>query len=134
MRPSICRFFGMTKSPLPRSNTGCACCRKVDGERHFERVRSAVRLLPEGRRRTALRTRFEQFLRQAFEGRIPDFDRAAARSYGEVMGGRREMGRPMSVPDGQIAAIARSRDYAVATRNVSDFEECGVVVVNPFEG
>lgn len=38
----------------------------------------------------------------------------------------------MSVPDGQIAAIARSGDMAIATRNTSDFEECGVDVVNPF--
>lgn len=96
-------------------------------------IEYGLRLLPDGRRRTGLRTRFEHFLRQAFEGRIPDFDHAAARSYGEVMGGRREMGRPMSVPDGQIAVIARSRDYAVATRNVSDFEDCGLAVINPFE-
>ena len=50
------------------------------------------------------------------------------------MGGRREIGRPMSVPDGQIAAIARSRGYAVATRNVADFEDCGLSLVNPFRG
>ena len=43
------------------------------------------------------------------------------------------MSRPISVPDCQIAAIARSRDYAVATRNVSDFDDCGVEVINPFE-
>jgi len=42
------------------------------------------------------------------------------------------LGRPMSVPDGQIAAIARSRGFAIATRNTSDFEECGVDLFNPF--
>ena len=97
-------------------------------------IEYGLRLSPDGRRKSGLRTRFERFLALAFEGRIRDFDQAAARSYGEIMGGRREVGRPMSVPDGQIAAIARSRDDAVATRNVSDFVDCGLEVINPFEG
>ena len=95
-------------------------------------IEYGLRVLPDGKRRTGLRDRLEHFLAQAFEGRIRDFDQAAARSYGEVMGGRREIGRPMSVPDGQIAAIARACGYAVATRNVADFEDCGLSLVNPF--
>lgn len=39
----------------------------------------------------------------------------------------------MSVPDGQIAAIARSRRANVATRNVTDFRDCGVTLINPWE-
>jgi predicted nucleic acid-binding protein len=39
----------------------------------------------------------------------------------------------MSILDGQIASIARANHFAVATRNVDDFEECGVRLVNPFE-
>ena len=56
----------------------------------------------------------------------------AARFYGELMGHRRRIGRPMSVPDGQIAAIARAHRFAVATGNVRDFEECGLEILNPF--
>lgn len=83
-------------------------------------------------RRHELKERFEQYMLQAFRQRILAFDEAAAPSYGEVMGHRKELGRPMSVPDGRIAAIARSRGSAVATRNTSDFEECGVDLSNPF--
>jgi predicted nucleic acid-binding protein len=36
------------------------------------------------------------------------------------------------VPDGEIAAIALARGLAVATRNLSDFEECGLELVDPF--
>ena len=96
-------------------------------------IEFGLRVLPDGNRLAGLRDRFEQFLLLAFEGRVRDFDQPAARSYGNIMGGRREIGRPMSVPDGQIAAIARSQGLAVATRNVSDFENCGVTIVNPFE-
>ena len=95
-------------------------------------IEYGLRVLPDGKRRRGLRNRFEQFLARAFVGRIHDFDQPAARSYGDIMGNRREIGRPMSVPDGQIAAIACSRGLAVATRNVADFEDCGLTLVNPF--
>jgi predicted nucleic acid-binding protein len=95
-------------------------------------IEYGLRILPAGKRRYDLKERFEQFMLQAFRQRILVFDEAAARSYGEVMGHRKELGRPMSVPDGQIAAIARSKGFAIATRNTSDFEECGIDLFNPF--
>jgi hypothetical protein len=61
------------------------------------------------------------------------YGESAARIYGELMGDRKELGLPMTVPDGQIAAIARLNHLAVATRNVLEFERCGIDVLNPFE-
>lgn len=96
-------------------------------------IEYGLRILPDGRRRRTLQERFAEFVARGFEQRILDFDSAVARCYGDVMGHRREVGRPMSTPDGQIAAIARTHRMAVATRNVRDFEECGVEILNPFE-
>jgi predicted nucleic acid-binding protein len=90
-------------------------------------------VLPDGKRRRSLEERFERFLTEGFEQRILDFDPPAARLYGEVMGHRRALGRPLSVPDGLIASIARAHGFAVATRNVRDFAECGLELVDPFE-
>jgi predicted nucleic acid-binding protein len=92
-----------------------------------------LRIMPQGRRRLLLEQGFERVLAEAFAGRILAFDAEAARHYGEVMGKRREISRPLSVQDGQIAAIARVNGYAVATRNVRDFLDCGVEIVNPFD-
>lgn len=92
-----------------------------------------LRILPEGKRRRLLEEKFEQFVESAFEQRILSFDEAAARTYGDVMGHRKEIGRPLSVPDGQIAAIARVNGFAVATRNIRDFEEIGLNLINPYE-
>ena len=94
-------------------------------------IRYGLRVLPEGRRRRDLEERFGRFVARGFEHRILPFDVEAARFYGELMGHRKEIGRPMSVLDGQIAAIARANRCAVATGNVRDFEECGVEVLNP---
>ena len=92
-----------------------------------------LRILPDGKRRSGLRERFEKFVALAFDQRVLAYDESAARIYGELMGDRRELGLPMSVPDGQIAAIARFNHLAVATRNVLDFKHCGIDVLNPFE-
>jgi len=91
-----------------------------------------LRVMPDGRRRQMLADRFERFLVTAFESRILSFDEGAARIYGEIRGHRKEQGRPMSDFDGQIAAIAKSQGFAVATRNVRDFEACGLELINPF--
>ncbi len=91
-----------------------------------------LRILPDGRRRRLLGERFEQFLAEAFQSRILSFDEPAARAYGDIRGARRAQGRPMSTLDGQIAAIARSRGCAVATRNIRDFEDCGLELIDPF--
>jgi predicted nucleic acid-binding protein len=92
-----------------------------------------LRILPDGKRRSGLRERFERFVVLAFDQRVLAYDESAARVYGELMGDRKELGLPMSVPDGQIAAIARLNHLAVATRNILDFESCGIDVLNPFE-
>jgi len=97
-------------------------------------IEYGLRILPEGRRRLELKERFERFITEAFTQRIRAFDEPAARAYGDIMGLRKELGRPMSVPGGQIAAIARSGGFSIATRNACDFEECGVDLINPFSG
>ena len=93
-----------------------------------------LRAMPEGKRSRLLSERFEQFIEAAFSQRILPFDENAARIYGEVMCQRKEMGRPMSNLDGQIAAIARSRGFTVATRNIKDFKHCQIELINPFNG
>lgn len=96
-------------------------------------IRFGLCALPEGRRRRALEEKFELFLARAFSDRIVPFDVVSAHLYGELMGHRKRIGRPMSIPDGQIAAIARANRFSVATGNVSDFDHCSLDVVNPFD-
>ena len=91
-----------------------------------------ILLLPAGRRRTALEAAAEAMFAQDFGGRVLPFGSQAARAYAQIAAHRRSVGRPISQFDAQIAAIARSARSAVATRNVSDFEDCGVDVLNPW--
>jgi len=91
-----------------------------------------IELLPRGKRRTALQSAVEAMFEEDLGGRLLPFDSDAARVFPGIVAARRALGRPMSQIDAQIAAIARSRRAAVATRNTNDFEDCGVTVLNPW--
>ena len=71
-------------------------------------------------------------LRDTFENRILPFDSDAARAYADIAAVHRSTVRTVAPADCQIAAIARSRDMAMATRSVRDFEDIGVEVVDPW--
>lgn len=87
----------------------------------------------QGNRRNGLEEAFNKAIAEAFTGRLLVFDEAAAHHYGKIMAHRKELGKPLGVPDGQIAAIARAHGAAMATRNIRDFTECGLQLINPFE-
>ena len=88
--------------------------------------------MPQGRRRRLLEERFERFIATAFPARLLFFDEAAGRVFGEIKAHRRSIGRPLGDFDGQIAAIARVHRFAIATRNLADFEHCLVELIDPF--
>ena len=95
-------------------------------------LRHGVAILPAGKRRNALTTAIEGLLDEDFRDRILPFDRAAACAYATIAAARRAAGRPISQFDCQIAAIARARKAAVATRNTSDYEDCGIDLIDPW--
>lgn len=95
-------------------------------------LRYGAEILPPGRRRQALLADIEGMLRDAFGDRVLPFDRGAAREYAAIAAARRSVGRPVAPADCQIAAIARSRGMKVATRNVRNFDDIGVDIVNPW--
>jgi len=91
-----------------------------------------VALLPEGKRREGLERAAHIAFETYFRGRILPFDSEAAEAFALLATDRRQAGRPISQADAQIAAIARSRGAELATRNVPDFDGCGVEIVNPW--
>ena len=95
-------------------------------------LRFGLAAMPRGRRRDGLAEGLERMLRTGFANRVLPFDSAAASAYAEIAAARRAMGRPMPEADCQIAAIARSRDMAVATRNARDFADAGIDVIDPW--
>jgi toxin FitB len=91
-----------------------------------------LELLPKGKRRSNLQSAAEAMFAEEFAGRILPFDGDAALVFPQIACARRAVGRPVTQFDTQIAAIARARGAAVATRNTDDFDGCGVAVLNPW--
>jgi predicted nucleic acid-binding protein len=93
-----------------------------------------IELLRPGKRHEGLLAAAEAVFAEDFGGRIFGFDSDAARAFSRIAAHRRALGRPISHADAQIAAIARVRGARLATRNVADFADCSVEVVDPWNG
>jgi len=95
-------------------------------------LRYGVARLPDGRRKRELAVVIRGILTEDFHGRVLPFDERASVRYAEVVTGREQIGMPIGVADAQIAAICRDLSATLATRNIPDFEEAGIELVNPW--
>lgn len=97
-------------------------------------LRRGVASLPKGKRRDQLQAAMDAMITEDFAGRVLPFDSAAAMAFAAIFAERQRKGRPISFPDCQIAAIARAHGAAIATRNIKDFEGCGIDLIDPWHG
>jgi len=93
-----------------------------------------IELLAKGKRREALLAAAEAMFAEDLAGRVFGFESDAARVFSGIAARRRVLGRPISHADAQIAAIAQVRRAKLATRNVADFGDCGLDLVDPWNG
>ena len=96
-------------------------------------IRRGIVRLPNGRQRKRLEEKFSAFVEEGFAGRLLVFDRAAAFACGEVSAARERKGLHADAVDMMIAAIVKSAAATLATRNTSDFEQCGIGLANPWQ-
>ena len=91
-----------------------------------------IESLPAGKRRKAIAAALDHQIIALFGERIVPFDLGAAESYAKIVTRARRHGRPISVADAQIAAIAAYRRFSVATRDEAPFRAAGVPVISPW--
>lgn len=91
-----------------------------------------ILLLPSGNKRKKLEAAAQKMFDEDFSDRILAFDSDAAASYAQIASLRSRAGRPISQFDALIAAIAHSASATVVTRNISDFDSCGIRLINPW--
>ena len=92
-----------------------------------------IERMAEGRRRDELVEAAKSVFETDFRDRTLAFDQDSARQYGVIRAARMKAGMPMEPIDAQIAAIARAVGAMIATRNIGDFQACGVHLINPWE-
>jgi toxin FitB len=91
-----------------------------------------IRLLPKGNRRQKLLDVAQLIFEEDLESRILPFGGDASAHYAEIAAARRSSGRPISQFDAMIASIARLHNAKIVTRNTSDFDTCGIDLINPW--
>jgi predicted nucleic acid-binding protein len=91
-----------------------------------------MEILTKGKKKRALEAALGGMFEQDFSDRVLSFDSSCAKFLAEIAAARRMPGQPISQFDAQIAAIARSRKAVLATRDTSDFANCGLKLVNPW--
>ena len=96
-------------------------------------LRRGTALLPFGQRRNRLIAEIDTMIEDEFEGKVLPFERSAACEFAYIYADRSASGRQISFSDCLIAATARAHEAAVATRDVNDFEGCGIEVINPWK-
>ena len=92
-----------------------------------------IALLPGGKRREQLSQTAQLMFSEDFAGRVLAFDQNAAVAFAHIASQRRKNGTPISQPDAQIAAICYTHKATIATRNITDFEGCGISIINPWK-
>ena len=96
-------------------------------------IRLGIEDLPLGKRRTALEEWFEHGLPAWFESHLLPVTKTIADRWARVAIQAKKRGIFITTADGLIAATALDHDLALVTRNVKDFNETGVVIVNPWD-
>lgn len=91
-----------------------------------------IAILPEGKRSQMLRETAEAMFREDFARQMLNFDEQAASCFAEIAAHRKKIGKPLAQADGQIAAICLANNATIATRNVDDFLDCQIAIINPW--
>lgn len=89
--------------------------------------------LPDGRRKQALQQSWDALMAELLAGRVWPFTSEAAHWYGELLCHRERLARPMATADAVIAATALAHGVPLATRDVADFADIGMELINPWE-
>ena len=95
-------------------------------------ILAGIEVLPAGKRRQGLSEAARKMFDEYFDRRILAFDREAARHFATISAVRKAAGRPIRQFDAMSAAIVRVHRATLATRNLKDFDGCGIRLVNPW--
>lgn len=93
---------------------------------------AGIEMMPPGRKRNSLHGFVSDLIASTPRECLLVFGFEEAVHYAAIAELRRKHGREVKQLDAQIASIAASNRMPIVTRNVRDFEHCGIEVINPW--
>jgi predicted nucleic acid-binding protein len=97
-------------------------------------LEKGIARMPASARRTKLINWVRRDLAERFSGRLLPIDAQVAERWGMLVGESERRGVPLPVIDSLLAATALAHSLQIVTRNVRDFERCGVTCVDLWGG
>jgi tRNA(fMet)-specific endonuclease VapC len=96
-------------------------------------IRKGVEKLPDSRRKTLIRSWLEDQLLIRFDGRVVPIDTDLILTWGQLVGMLEATRKQMAAIDSLIAATSLHGRFTLVTRNVEDFKNAGVMILNPWK-
>ncbi|PZD73627.1 Toxin FitB [Acaryochloris thomasi RCC1774] len=96
-------------------------------------ITKGIALLEASKRKQELLTWIHK-LEKNYSDRLLPVDLEVVKIWGEITANAQRKGRIIPTGDGLIASTAQHHGLKVMTRNISDFEPTGVMLVNPWSG
>ena len=94
-------------------------------------LRKGLLRLPPSRKRDLISVWIDE-AKIRYDRRILNIDVNTSEVWARLRAQTESIGTPMSMIDSLIAATAVNHGLTVATRNIKDFERCGVATINPW--
>ena len=96
-------------------------------------IRRGLALLPQGKRRTRIEAWLDVEVQSRFAGRILPITSAVADRWGLLTAEARKKVRPLATIDALLAATALEHNFTIVTRNIRDFRDTHVLLLNPWD-
>ena len=97
-------------------------------------LRKGIERLPASRKRSKIEAWLNNELRLRFSGRLLPVDGEVAERWGLESAKAEQLGTPLPVIDGLMAATCLVHGMTFVTRNTKDTQQTGVRLLNPWEG
>jgi predicted nucleic acid-binding protein len=95
-------------------------------------IRKGITKLPDSKKKHRL-TNWLNTLLEDYQARIYPINLTVAENWGIIQGKAESIGSPVASVDSMIAAVARTYNLIVVTRNESDFAATNVTILNPWK-
>jgi len=96
-------------------------------------IAKGIEKLPKSKRKQELETWLKEDLLVRFDGKIIPLDTGVLLEWGFLTARLESSGKTLPAMDSLIAATVLARSMILVTRNVDDFENTGIEIVNPWE-
>lgn len=95
-------------------------------------IKTGVEKLSSSKRKKNLIAWLEQDLLVRFREYILPIDTSVVMTWGRLLAELEKSGKPMPAIDSLLAATASDLGYTLVTRNITDFEDASILLLNPW--